>query len=222
MKKMMILVVLVLGLMISPKSAFSQHIEWADIFITPDPATPNTAPVGGFLGGDGNVVPNNVWIDWSVGNCVPWSGIPTDNLVISTCEGDFMSAADWKARMCITKDGNVGIGTTEPKAKLDVNGRILRKGQPFSVTGTATHGAEVTVPWGTTNDWNIFVSPRIMGHEEPGSEGDNALLRIECYASEISSTTWKITARFKWRPWSGGNITGYWVAGNANYILVPK
>jgi hypothetical protein len=74
--------------------------------------------------------------------------------------------------------GNVGIGKTNAQEKLDVNGRILRRGQAFSITGNASNGNRVTVPWGNTDDWNIFVSPREMGLEEPNSEADNALLNL--------------------------------------------
>jgi hypothetical protein len=134
--------------MISPKSAFSQHIEWADIFITPDPATPNTIPIGGFLGGDGDVTSGaNDWISWSVGNCVPWSGTQTDNLVISTCVGDFMNPADWKARMVITKEGNVGIGTTTPgdyRLKVYKKATIFPRATPLYNTQIYTHRVSYT------------------------------------------------------------------------------
>jgi hypothetical protein len=67
--------------------------------------------------------------------------------VISTCEGDFMNPADWKARMCITKEGNVGIGTTEPGAKLTVgrgdiwlDGTSARRNSLLYFRWTATKG----------------------------------------------------------------------------------
>ncbi|MEW5768099.1 MAG: hypothetical protein AB1797_10845 [bacterium] len=121
----------------------------------------------------------------------------------------------------VNDTGDVGIGTMAPKDRLDVNGRILRKGQSFSVAGSVNHAGTVEVPWGTTNDWNIFVSPRLMGHEETNSENDNALLRIECYASESSSTAWGITARYKYK-FSNSRPNGTWYDGSANYILVPQ
>ena len=123
-------------------------------------------------------------------------------------------------RMVIKNNGNVGIGTTSPAAKLDVNGRISRKGQSFSEAGTTEHGSIITVPWGTRTDWNIFVSPRIMGAEEPGSEHDNALLMIQSFASVRSSTQWTITARYKYRV--SRSLQGEWQNGQVNYLLVPK
>ena len=122
----------------------------------------------------------------------------------------------------------VGIGTTDPQAALDVNGRILRNGQQFSSSGSKKHGETVTVPWGTRDDWVIFVSPRSMGHDEGEKEGDNALLKIQCWASAIANntTSWKIHARYKFRHASDN---GHWSDeydsyddASANYLLVPK
>jgi hypothetical protein len=119
--------------------------------------------------------------------------------------------------------GNVGIGTTTPAAPLDINGRILRNGQPFSNTGVRDHEGEVTAPWGDTKDWNIFVSPHSMGEEEPGSELDNAMLMLKCFAEEVPPNKWKITAHYKFRFHSaGGAGTGEWRPGKANYLLVPR
>ncbi|TQF09465.1 hypothetical protein FJV41_44445 [Myxococcus llanfairpwllgwyngyllgogerychwyrndrobwllllantysiliogogogochensis] len=87
-------------------------------------------------------------------------------------------------------------------------------------TGTANDGTYITVPSGTVNDWVIHVSPQSMGFEEPGSEGDNALIKIECYAVQINQYTWQVVARYKYRPWSGRD--GYWNGGSANYLLVHK
>jgi hypothetical protein len=132
-------------------------------------------------------------------------------------------------------NGRVGIGTTSPAEKLDVNGRILRKGQAFSVANVASHQDIVTVPWGTRNDWNIFVSPKYMGDEESGSEADNALLKIECYAKPVTGndTQWRIIARYKFHYWPHDNSehpNGVWSDSDqsnmdppeVNYILVPK
>ncbi|MCP5013264.1 MAG: hypothetical protein GY942_25065 [Aestuariibacter sp.] len=122
-------------------------------------------------------------------------------------------------KMILDTDGNFGIGTTDPKAALDVNGRILRKGQAFSHAGIADHNASVSVPWGTRADWNIFVSPNSMGAIEAGSEGDNALLVIECTTSAPNTTQWKIHARYWFRFREG---SGEWKSGKANYIMIPK
>jgi hypothetical protein len=131
--------------------------------------------------------------------------------------------------MTIDTFGNVGIGSENPCAKLDVDGRIIRKGEAFSEVGEKFHNETVSVPWGNTDDWNIFVSPKIMGDEEHDSEADNALLKIECYATEESETEWRITARYKFKYWSDNPRNGVWYESadnmdrpKVNYILVPK
>jgi hypothetical protein len=130
----------------------------------------------------------------------------------------------------IKANGNVGVGTSAPNAALDVNGRILRKGQSLSSTNSnganpnvnapVPDGAVVLASWGTIDDWNIFVSPRIMGREEPNSEGDNALLKIECYAEVFNANSWRVTARYKYR--ESENFNGVWESGYANWLLVPR
>src|SRR5689334_3910178 len=117
--------------------------------------------------------------------------------------------------------GNVCLGTISPAARLDVSGRIMRNGQDFTQAGTISHGGFVVVPWGTTNDWNIFVSPREMGIEEPFSEGDNAMLYVRCYASVFSSVSWVVLAEFKFKE-SNSAPNGFWAPGTANWLLVPR
>ncbi|MFH1563892.1 MAG: hypothetical protein ABIF11_10840 [Nitrospirota bacterium] len=123
MKRLMMLLVLMLGLVIAPtKSAFALQINWADIFVTPNG---DSSIVGGYLGGDGNQQTSpNEWIDWSIGNCVPFSGAATSDMVFSTAVGNFMTPANWHERMRITKGGNIGIGTANPTEKLTVAGTI--------------------------------------------------------------------------------------------------
>jgi len=127
--------------------------------------------------------------------------------------------------LTLLTNGNVGIGTATPEAKLDlvgdlrVEGRITIGEQDFSQVFAGSHGSIVNVPSGTRDDWNIFVAPREMGHEERTSEGDNALIRIECWASSLSTTQWVIRARYKYR-YSRGD--GVWYNGSANVLLVPR
>jgi hypothetical protein len=156
------------------------------------------------------------------------NGVPRFE-VWSTTSG---ATTSWTQRLAINGDsgnvlmahhgGNVGIGTTNPLGTLDVNGRILRNGQSFTLGGVANNNDTVTVPWGTTSEWSIFVAPRIMGEEEPGSEGDNALLKIECFATPSTGTTWQIRARYKFKYSNSNPLDGTWKDGTANYILVPS
>lgn len=129
---------------------------------------------------------------------------------------------EYEALLC-GRRGNIGIGTETPQATLDVDGRIMRKGQELTRTGSISHNGLVNVPWGSTSDWNIFVSPQVMGEDEANSEADNAILKIECYASVNSSTSWRITARYKFKFWNDNPRNGLWrTTGIANYLLVPK
>ncbi len=131
------------------------------------------------------------------------------------------ASPEYEALIC-GRRGNIGIGTESPLATLDVGGRILRQGQALTLAGSAAHDGLVSVPWGGTSDWNIFVSPRVLGEDEPNSEADNALLKIECYASVHDATRWRIHARYKFKYWNDNPRNGIWRSGTANYLLVPR
>ena len=113
MKKLVGLVLLACGLFVYPCLSFAENI-YADIVITP---SAYTGFFGGLAGGDGNPGPNS--IDWSLGNSVPF-GSMTDDMVFSTATGDFMTGSNWKERMRITKDGKIGIGTSNPGVELEI------------------------------------------------------------------------------------------------------
>ena len=121
-------------------------------------------------------------------------------------------------------EGKLGVGTTNPAARLDVDGRILRKSQAFTVVGVGFHDEVIFVPWGTTDDWNIFVAPRSMGMEEPGSEFDNALLVLRCWAAAEGTFGFRIHCRYKFKQKNAVNSgDGDWhTDGSVNYIVVPR
>ena len=91
-----------------------------------------------------------------------------------------------------------------------------------SKSGTAKHNDYVTPPTGTTDDFNIIVSPGRMGRGEPNSEQDNALLKFTCTAKpESNKAKWKIECTYKYRTQNTGNGTMYY-DGQVNYLIVPK
>lgn len=150
-----------------------------------------------------------------------------DTLFLQSDGGDLYihRHSDSDKRVIVKDDGTVGIGTSTPStsAKLDVNGRILRQGQAFTTVGVADHNDVISAPWGGTGDWNIFVSPNSLGDEVPNDEFDNAMLKIECFATATTSTSWTITARCKYKYDNADDTgTGTWVSGKANYLLIPR
>ena len=128
MKKLIGLIILACGLFVYPCLSFAENI-YAHIVITPGAYT---GFFGGLVGGDGNPGPNS--IDWGIGNSVPFGGM-TDDMVFSTATGDFIIGSNWKERMRITKDGNVGIGTSNPKEKLQIGDRMTFHDGGYKVIG---------------------------------------------------------------------------------------
>ena len=136
MKKLVGLLVLACGLFVFPSLSFAENI-WADIFIAQNA---NTGFFGGLVGGDGNPGPES--IDWGIGNASVF-GTVTDDMVFSTCTGDFMTGSNWKERMRITKDGNIGIDTPIPDTKLTIQSSASGE-WVFNVGGTGN--ARTAIP----------------------------------------------------------------------------
>ena len=121
-----VLMVLICSFAATPKYAFTDEdpFEFADIHIAPIFNSGILGVYGGYLGGSGDFSDLPTAMDWSIGNTVPLSPAVTDDMVFSTTIGSWVNPADWRERMRITKDGKVGIGTTSPSTKLDINGNL--------------------------------------------------------------------------------------------------
>ncbi len=114
------------GLFMLPTTAFAQ-IERARIFIASD-----SNEFAGFAGG--NEVQGQ-GADWAIGNSRPRQTTLTDDMVFSTCIGDWRDPDNWIERMRITQNGNVGIGTTNPGTKLDIKASATIGPITFSGSG---------------------------------------------------------------------------------------
>ncbi len=72
-----------------------------------------------YLGGDGDGTGSD-WIDWCMGNGVPFGVAGTDSLIFSTATGNFAQALSWNEAMRIQPNGYVGIGIPDPNEVLSV------------------------------------------------------------------------------------------------------
>jgi hypothetical protein len=71
-------------------------------------------------------------------------------------------ASDWKSIMVLKENGNVGIGTTDPGAKLEVNGDIrasgtIRGGGDYAAYENRNGGIKTWTL--TTPDWGFYYGP---------------------------------------------------------------
>jgi hypothetical protein len=93
-------------------------------------------------------------------------GAGTSNLIIRTTgtgtRGDIIFSPNATQTMTIKNDGKVGIGTTAPAYKLDVNGNGNFNGN-LSVTGniTASTGYKVGTSTGLTASYNCTSYPNV-------------------------------------------------------------
>lgn len=120
---------------------------------------------------------------------------------------------------------NVYVRAPGADGNVYIHGRVRFSGQnnseTFSYAGVLQHNAIIAVPYGTIDDWNIFVSPREMGQVESGSEGDNALIHMLVSADKNNDTSWKIYALYRWR-FNGDHDDVRSYPGTVNYLIVPK
>lgn len=118
-----ILIALICSLVVTPKYALTDEdpFEIADYHFAPVFNYGLLGVFGGYIGGSGDWDNDGDGVmDWSIGNTVPFSLTRTDDMVFSTNIGSVGNPADWKERMRITNDGNVGIGMTNPNVSLAV------------------------------------------------------------------------------------------------------
>ena len=169
MRRINLIVILTLlcGLVIVQNPAFAQSYVSTDIYVTP--AT-NPDFFSGLLGGDGDLSTSE-WIDWSIGNGIPFKTFGGNDIVFSTCIGNFGITANWHERMRVTEDGKVGIGTASPGSQLEISNAgdavIEIAGDSDDDTPAETGNAvlKFTVDGGR-NGWQ-------MEHENlPGGEGN--------------------------------------------------
>ena len=140
----------------APKSGFTQVFVNGDIFKTPKTSIDFFAGyTGGYSVGS---------IDWAIGNGSPF-GIRTNDMVFSTCEGFYIDPNDWKERMRITKNGDIGIGTASPAGKLEVAdpgndlsvGILTNTAFPLRVSRNGTAGVLLTDVYAAGDEKNFFM-----------------------------------------------------------------
>lgn len=84
-------------------------------------------------------------------------------------------------RMTITPPGNVGIGTTTPAEKLDINGSIKMSGElkPNGIAGTA--GQVLTSGGNGTMQWSSLTTSSNSPGNGNGGWGDCSIYNIDAY-----------------------------------------
>jgi len=87
--------------------------------------------------------PTNIRFDGGIIRFYAQSGV--------TADADYTPSE----RMSITSTGNVGIGTTSPSAKLDVNGDLFSRGVIFGYAGAGNQYGGLT--WSSTDSGNLFL-----------------------------------------------------------------
>jgi len=91
----------------------------------------------------------------SVNAPAPYNGNYSQNLRFFTHH--YAASTGGTPRMFIQYDGNVGIGTTTPLAKLDVEGNLLIRNAQFEATSSATSGATTLATIATGSYKAVFV-----------------------------------------------------------------
>ncbi|MCB0569517.1 MAG: RICIN domain-containing protein [Phaeodactylibacter sp.] len=181
-------------------------------------AASNTS-TGYYSGGNANMeidnASGNMWLKGSLDHRGPLLGIA----------GRWHLFVDNNNNMVI-KDGvtNATAMTLQPDG-------MVRFAKPLSVSGQATDGQWIPVPYGTTDDWNIFLSPLDMDASQEDGSSDDALLGFTCSSSRNSSG-WNVYVKARYSSGGGYTPKGYTMNRtfydsnsqpiHVNYLLVRK
>jgi len=87
----------------------------------------------------------------------PWFGTATNH--------DLRIITNATEKMRITSGGNVGIGTTTPTARLDIEGQIRIRGGSPAAGRVLTSGADGTATWGTMTGLPTGISGQTLRHD---------------------------------------------------------
>ena len=124
-----------------------------------------------------------------------------------------------------TLNGNTAIyGSLEVHGSLDVKGPMRRNGQSLSYAGNASDKDHVPVPWGTTDDWNVIVSPASIHCAEWSNNefADDAIVRIDCDLLPLEGGHWDawVVRATVWTKRAGEEhkTTGF----DVNYLLIAQ
>lgn len=91
----------------------------------------------------------------------------------------------------------------------------------FSISGIVRDNDIIKLPWGKTDKWNLILSPKYIGDEQPGQETDDAFLKFTLSFEELPDKSgWEVKVKCKYRYSVTGD--GKWVEREAYYLAVPK
>lgn len=153
-------------------------------------------------------------------------GLWLDSIMVDPALVDFTDQSlrpIWE--LCDTTESNV-----RQQALQDRFDELAGVSNSTNTQGVLQHGAAIYPPWGTKDDWNLFLTPSVIGRseEDQAADVDNAILEFD-YGIDDSfdyPDHWQIKAKYRYRTANekvDGNYHIKWYFdGWANYILLPK
>ncbi|WP_069470350.1 hypothetical protein [Candidatus Marithrix sp. Canyon 246] len=159
----------------------------------------------------------------SVTECKMWQTINAQQKLIQTLTEQLKKLTKLTHKIHVSNDGNVGIGTTNPKAKLDVNGdaNTYYPVAIYTVSGGRVLNMQIwrTYYWTAPDTWNtkahkgaLMVELEMFGHSWGGNGN---MYRIKNFFQQYSQVISKIE-----RPGAPGYWTIVWLrGGGAKYVI---